>query len=155
MARIVIRNALFFGSERFSNLLLPWCTYTMPEVAHVGLYERDLKERGIKYAVFKKHFANNDRAKLDDETEGFVKLLIKEGSDKICGATIVAPDAGNMISELTLAINNKLTMGQIAATIHPYPTQAEVIRQLGDEYNRIRLTPTVKMLFRTLLEARR
>jgi len=155
MARIVIRNSLFFGHEKFSHLVIPWCTYTHPELAHVGLYEEDMKTRGMKYQTFTRYLAEVDRAILDGDNEGFVRFHVQEGSDTILGATIVAADAGNMISEITTAMSNKVGLGRMAAIIHPYPTQAEAIRQAGDMFNRTRLTPTVKLLFRKLLAARR
>ena len=147
MARIVIQNALFFGGARASALTIPWCTYTDPEIAHVGLYENEAKERGIAFHTFTQELAAVDRAILDGEDEGFVKVLVGPKGDKILGATIVASHAGDMISELTLAMVGGLGLGAIARTIHPYPTQAEAIKKVGDAYNRTRLTPTVKWLF--------
>jgi len=144
MARTAIRNALFFGRGKQSALLVPWATFTEPEVAHVGLYESDLHGRQIPFDTFKKEFADVDRAICDGDTEGFVKIHCKKGTDEILGATIVNPNAGNMISEITLAIQNKIGLGTLANVIHPYPTQAEAIRQCGDLYNKSRLTPTVK-----------
>jgi len=155
MARLVIRNALFFNSGRFSSLIIPWATYTDPEIAHVGLYEVDIKERLGGCVTFKKHLSENDRAILESAEEGFVKIHVKEGTDQILGATIVAKRAGDMISEITLAMNGGVGLSKIAAAIHPYPTQADAIRALGDEYNRTRLTPTVKIIFRKLMAARR
>lgn len=155
MARIAIRNTLFFGNSKVSALTIPWATYTYPEVAHVGLYEADLKERAIRYDVYTRYFKEVDRAILESQTEGFVRVLCKEGTDKILGATIVDTNAGDMISEITVAMQNGIGLGTIANVIHPYPTRAEAIRQLGDVYNRTRLTPTVKILFRKLLSARR
>lgn len=147
MARIVIRNALFFGRARASALTIPWCTYTDPEIAHVGLYESDAHARGIKIRTFIQEFANVDRAVLDGESDGLVKMLVAAGSDRIVGATVVASHASEMISELTLAIAKGIGLGAIADVIHPYPTQAEAFRKLCDQYNRTRLTPRVKHLF--------
>jgi pyruvate/2-oxoglutarate dehydrogenase complex dihydrolipoamide dehydrogenase (E3) component len=150
-ARIVIQNALFKGRAKASALTIPWCTYTAPEVAHVGLYEDEAKERGIPFRTFTQEFADVDRAVLDGETEGFVKVLIGSKGDKILGATIVAAHAGDLISQLTLAMVGRLGLRTIAKTIYPYPTQAEAIKKVGDAYNRTRLTPTVKWLFETWL----
>lgn len=155
MARLVIRNALFFGRGKFSRLLIPWCTYTQPELAHVGLYPRDLEEREIDYATFERRFADVDRAKVDGETEGFVRIHVKKGSDEILGATVVGEHAGDLISEIALAMRGEVGLGTLADVIHPYPTTAEAIRQAGDAYNRTRLTNTVKSLFRGLLALRR
>lgn len=146
-ARVVIQNALFFGRKRLSALTLPWCTYTDPEIAHVGLYERDAAARGIAVTTFTVPLADVDRALTDGEDEGFVKVHVRAGSDTILGATIVARHAGEMLNELTLAIVRKVGLGALANVIHPYPTQAEAIRKAGDAYNRTRLTPTVKRLF--------
>ena len=147
MARIVIQNALFKGRARASALIIPWCTYTDPEIAHVGLYEHEAKERGIAFRTFTQSLHDVDRAVLDGEDEGFVKVIVDARGDRILGATIVAAHAGEMISELTLAMVGRLGLRTIANTIHPYPTQAEAIKKLGDAYNRTRLTPTVKWLF--------
>jgi pyruvate/2-oxoglutarate dehydrogenase complex dihydrolipoamide dehydrogenase (E3) component len=151
MARIVIQNALFKGRKASTSLVMPWCTYTSPEVAHVGLYEGQAKERGIAVDTFLQEFHDVDRAILDGEDGGFVKVHVKKGTDTIVGATIVAGHAGDMISEITLAMTHGLGLSKIGSTIHPYPTQAEAIRKLGDQFSRTRLTPFVKWLFHTWL----
>jgi pyruvate/2-oxoglutarate dehydrogenase complex dihydrolipoamide dehydrogenase (E3) component len=150
-ARIVIQNALFFGRKKLSALHMPWCTYTDPEVAHVGLYERDAAARGIAVDIYRRPFAEVDRAVADGEEDGFVKIVVKKGTGEILGATIVARHAGDMISEITLAMVAKVGLGTLANVIHPYPTQAEAIRHVGDMYNRTRLTPRVKRAFETFL----
>jgi pyruvate/2-oxoglutarate dehydrogenase complex dihydrolipoamide dehydrogenase (E3) component len=150
-ARIVIQNALFLGRKKLSALLMPWCTYTDPEIAHVGLYEHDAVTRGIAVDTYVRPFAEVDRAVADGEEDGFVKIMVRKGTDQILGATIVASHAGDMISEISVAMAGKLGLGALASVIHPYPTQAEAIRQLGDMYNRTRLTPTVKRLFSAVL----
>ncbi len=151
-ARIVIQNALFLGRKRFSALTIPWCTYTDPEIAHVGLYEKEARDKGCRIRTFMQKLDEVDRAILDGETEGFVKVLVEDGTDRILGATIVAAHAGDMISELSVAMNNGVGLAGIGATIHPYPTQAEAIRKLGDAYNRTRLTPFAKSALGTWLE---
>lgn len=150
-ARIVIQNALFWGRKKLSALTIPWCTYTDPEIAHVGMYERDAEKRGIAVQTFTRELQDVDRAITDGEEEGFVKIHVKKGTDRILGATIVARHAGDMISEITLAMVAKIGLGTIANAIHPYPTQAEAIKQAGDAYNRTRLTPFVKKIFRAFL----
>jgi pyruvate/2-oxoglutarate dehydrogenase complex dihydrolipoamide dehydrogenase (E3) component len=151
MARIVIRNALFKGRAKASTLVIPWCTYTSPEIAHVGLYPKEAEARGIAIDTYTQELNDVDRAVLEGETEGFVRIHTKKGTDRIVGATIVAADAGDMISEITLAMTHGLGLKRIADTIHPYPTQAEAIRKVGDLYNRSRLTPFVKSLFQKWL----
>jgi pyruvate/2-oxoglutarate dehydrogenase complex dihydrolipoamide dehydrogenase (E3) component len=146
-ARIVIQNALFKGRAKLSALTMPWCTYTDPEVAHVGLYKADAEKKGIETDSFMVAMAEIDRAQVDAETQGFIKVLVRKGTDKILGATIVSTHAGEMISEITTAMAAKAGLGTLAKVIHPYPTQAEAIKRVADAYNRTRLTPTVKRLF--------
>jgi len=146
-ARIVIQNALFLGRKKLSALTIPWCTYTDPEIAHVGISERDAGEKGIAVDTFLKPLKEVDRAIADGEEEGFVKVHVRKGTDKILGATIVARHAGEMLAEITLAMVCKLGLRTLTNVIHTYPTQAEAIRQVADAYNRTRLTPFVKGLF--------
>ncbi|CAM9246485.1 unnamed protein product [Laminaria digitata] len=155
MARIVIRNALFFGKAKFSDLLIPWATFTEPEVAHVGLYPRDMEANKIAFDTYTKEFDDNDRTILEGQTEGFVKIHVKRGTDRIIGATIVGDGAGDMISEISVAMQNKVGLGSLAGVIHPYPTRAESIRQAGDLFNKTKLTPAVRSLFRNLMVIKR
>jgi pyruvate/2-oxoglutarate dehydrogenase complex dihydrolipoamide dehydrogenase (E3) component len=155
LARIVIQNALFFGRKRASALTMPWCTYTDPEVAHVGLYPKDAEARDMPIDTYVIEQAKGDRALLDGETEGFLKIHTRKGTDTIVGATLVARHAGEMISEVTVAMKAGAGLGTLAATIHPYPTQAEIFKRAGDAYTRTRLTPRVKRLFETVLRWRR
>ena len=150
-ARIVIQNALFPGVGRFGKasaaaLTVPWCTYTDPEIAHVGLYEQDARDRGIAVRTFVQSLRDVDRAVLDGETEGMVKIHLREGKDEILGATVVARHAGEMLPELTLAMVGSLGLGTIGRTIHTYPTQAEAVRKTADAWRRTQLTPRVKTI---------
>ncbi len=147
-ARIVIQNALFLGQKKFSSLKIPWCTYTDPEIAHIGMQESDTHASGIDVDTFVVHMRMVDRAIVDGDEKGFVKIHAKKGSDKILGATIVARHAGEMISEISLAMFRNIGLGSMASVIHPYPTQADAIRKAGDEYNRTRLTPFIKKLLK-------
>lgn len=148
MARTLLRNALFFGRVRFSDVVMPWVTYTDPEIAHTGFYETDARAAGYDVATLTESFEEVDRAILDGEESGFARIHYDRRSGRILGGTIVARHAGEMISELTLAISSRLKMDALSTTIHPYPTQAEVLRRIGDAHNRMRLTPA----FRTLLQ---
>ena len=150
-ARIVIQNALFRGRAKASALTIPRCTYTSPELAHVGLTESDATKTGVKIQTLKQNLDVVDRAILDGQTDGFVKIHLKPGTDQIVGATIVAAHAGELISEISVAMRNRIGLRGIAATIHPYPTQADAIRKLGDQFQRGRLTPLVKRLLKTVL----
>jgi pyruvate/2-oxoglutarate dehydrogenase complex dihydrolipoamide dehydrogenase (E3) component len=154
-ARIVIQNALFFGRKKLSALTIPWCTYTDPEVAQVGLTAAAAEQKGLQIDTYIKPFLEVDRAIVDGEENGFVKIHVKKGTDKILGATIVARHAGEMISEVTAAMVGGLGLGTLAGVIHPYPTQADAIRQTGDLYNRTRLTPRIKRWFTRFLAWRR
>ena len=154
-ARTVIQNALFFGRRKLSALTIPWCTYTDPEIAHVGIGEHTIARDQKSVETFVRKFSEVDRAMIDAEEDGFVKIHVRKGSDEILGATIVARHAGDMIGEVTLAMTNGIGLSKLANVIHPYPTQAEAIRQCGDGYNRTRLTPGVKRLFDTVLRVLR
>ncbi|MEL6322350.1 MAG: mercuric reductase, partial [Cyanobacteria bacterium J06626_14] len=147
-ARIVLKNAFFspfgFGKYKLSDLVMPWATYTDPEIAHVGMYEQDAQEKGIDVNTIKVPFHDVDRAIADGEEEGFVKILHKRGSDEILGATIVATHAGDMISEITTAIVGGLGLSKLSTVIHPYPTQAEAIKKAADGYRRTLLTDRTK-----------
>ncbi|KAA1259902.1 Mercuric reductase [Rubripirellula obstinata] len=151
LARIVIGNTLFKGRSKASNLVIPWATYTSPELAHVGMSTSDAAEAGIEIDTFTQQLSGVDRAILEGQTEGFARVHVKKGTDQIVGATIVAENAGDMISEFTLAMTNGIGLKKIGSTIHPYPTQAEVIRKLGDQFNKTRLTPMVSKLFKKWL----
>lgn len=154
-ARIVIQNALFMGRSKASKLVIPWCTYTSPELAHVGLTSKELDSKKDEIDTYTLELSEVDRAILEGDNEGFVRIHCKKGSDKILAATIVAKNSGDMISEITLAMTNGLGLKKIASTIHPYPTQAEAIRKIGDIYNRKRLTPIIKKIFNKWLSWQR
>jgi pyruvate/2-oxoglutarate dehydrogenase complex dihydrolipoamide dehydrogenase (E3) component len=151
MARAVIQNTLFKGRAKASSLTIPWSTYTTPEIAHVGLYPEDAKTQGIEIDTFDQSMEHIDRAILEGDNQGFVRVHVKKGTDKIVGATIVATNAGDLISEITLAMTGGLGLKNIASTIHPYPTQADAIRKIGDQFNKTRLTPMVASLFKKWL----
>ena len=146
-ARYAIQNALFFGRKRVSDLVMPWCTFTSPEIAHVGLYEADARAAGHAVDTLTIPLEENDRARLDGEGEGFLRVHLKRGTDRILGATLVAEQAGNLISEITVAMANGVGLGGIGSAIHPYPTQSEIIRRAADTWRRGKLTPLVRRLF--------
>ena len=125
---------------------MPWVTYTDPEIAHVGLSEDAAQLRGIKYETIKILMANVDRAITDGETQGFVKIIYQRGTDEIIGATIVANHAGDLISEVTTAMVNKIGLSKLSSVIHPYPTQADAIKKAADAYRRTLLTPRTKKI---------
>ena len=149
-ARIAIQNALFapfgLGRKKVSDLVVPWVTFTDPEIAHVGMYESEAKEKGLEVNTIKIDYEDVDRAITDGETAGFLKIHLKGGTDKILGATIVSAHAGETISEVTTAIVNGIGMNKLSGVIHPYPTQAEAIKKAADAYKRTKLTDGTKKL---------
>jgi pyruvate/2-oxoglutarate dehydrogenase complex dihydrolipoamide dehydrogenase (E3) component len=149
MARMVIQNALFYGRKKAGALArtMPWCTYTSPELAHVGLSADEARERGHEVDTLTQPLAEVDRAVLDGAAEGFLRLHLVKGKDEILGATLVAEHAGDLIAEVALAISAGVGLGAVAGTIHPYPTQAEVFKRAADAWRRGKLTPAVKKLF--------
>jgi pyruvate/2-oxoglutarate dehydrogenase complex dihydrolipoamide dehydrogenase (E3) component/uncharacterized membrane protein YdjX (TVP38/TMEM64 family) len=155
MARIVIANALFLARRKVTDLVIPWCTYTDPEIAHVGYYEKDARADGFEVATITQPLCEVDRAVLDGEEDGFARVHYDQKTGKILGGTIVARHAGEMLGELTLAITAKQSVGMLSSTIHTYPTQAEALRKIGDAYMRTKLTPTVKKIFSKWLAWRR
>jgi pyruvate/2-oxoglutarate dehydrogenase complex dihydrolipoamide dehydrogenase (E3) component len=154
-ARIVIQNALFFGRKKASALVIPWATYTDPEVAHVGIDEREATRRGAAVVTLTVELADVDRAVLDGETDGFARVHADARTGHILGATLVAAHAGEAIGEIALAMTAGLKLGTLSRTIHPYPTHAEVWKKLGDAWNRSRLTPRVKSILQTVMRWRR
>jgi pyruvate/2-oxoglutarate dehydrogenase complex dihydrolipoamide dehydrogenase (E3) component len=145
-ARIVVQNALFLPSGSTRKLVVPHCTYTKPEVAQVGKLARDLVGEGIAFDAWRVTFAELDRGRAEGDEDGFAEVLTEKGKGRILGATVVAHDAGEQIAPLCLAMNNRISLGRLSATVLPYPTRAEYIRRLSDQFNRTRLTPTVSRI---------
>ena len=145
-SRLVLRNALFAGRRRVSDLLVPRCTFTDPEVAHVGLDPAAALRRGIALDSIEVAMREVDRAVLDGEAEGWLRVHLRRGTDRILGATMVGRHAGETLAVVVLAMNAGVGLGRIAETVHAYPTRAEVVRKAADAYQRTRLTPTAKWL---------
>ncbi len=154
-AKIAVQNALFFGRKKLSALVVPWCTYTDPELAHVGLSERDANARGIATTTFTESFEHNDRAICEGETDGFVRVHVKQGSDQLLGATVVGTHAGEIVSLLAAAMTQRIGLARLAGTIMPYPTRSMAVKSVANAYMRTRLTPTVKQIFERVLRAMR
>ena len=149
MAQIVIQNALFphpfgLGYATVDSLIMPWCTFTEPEVAHVGMYEQDAKDKGIEVETYTFKLDEVDRAILDGEDEGFARVHIQKGSDTILGATIVAAHAGEMIGEFSVLMKAGVGAKAIAGTIHPYPTQAEVNKKVVNLWRKAHFTQATR-----------
>ncbi|HEX7499466.1 MAG TPA: FAD-dependent oxidoreductase, partial [Polyangia bacterium] len=146
-ARIAVHNALVTGRKRVSAMTIPWCTYTDPEVAHVGLYVKEARERNIPVRTFTVPIHDIDRAVTDGEEEGFVKIHVRDGTDVILGATVVARDAGEMINAISLAMVAGIGLGTVAKAVHAYPTQGEAIWRAANAYRR---NPRSSFMRRTL-----
>lgn len=139
-ARLVLRNALFPLSSKRDYSAVPWVTFTDPELAHVGLTEREARERhGDGIGVWRRPFDDVDRAIADDETAGMVKL-ITDAKGRIVGGHVLGHAAGSMIAEVTLAMRHGLTAGQLAAAIHAYPTYPEALKQAAEQRLKARFT---------------
>src|SRR5213596_815581 len=155
-ARVVVRNIVVpfqFLRQKMNYSVVPWCTYVDPEIAHVGLGEKEARQKNVQYDLFVVPLENVDRAVVESEDAGFAKVLTAKGFDKILGATIVGPHAGDLLHEFVLAMKAGIGLGAIASTIHAYPTFAELARKAGEKYNRTRLTQRTKKIF-TWLYAR-
>jgi pyruvate/2-oxoglutarate dehydrogenase complex dihydrolipoamide dehydrogenase (E3) component len=142
MSRIVLQNALFYGRRKASALVIPWVTFTDPEIAHVGASESDVAKSAGRLQTITIPLSQVDRAIVDDEVSGFVRVHHERG--RLRGCTIVAPHAGEMIAEVAYAMTHGGTLSALSSTIHPYPTYAEALRKAGDAYRRQALTPRVR-----------
>ena len=153
MAQILIQNALFphplgLAYASVDSLIMPWCTFTEPEIAHVGMYEADAKQKGIEVDTFTFKLDEVDRAILDGEDEGFARVHVKKGTDQLLGATIVASHAGDMINEFSVLMKAGLGLKTITGTIHPYPTQAEVVKKVANAWRKTTFTPRAKNILK-------
>jgi pyruvate/2-oxoglutarate dehydrogenase complex dihydrolipoamide dehydrogenase (E3) component len=155
LGRIALQNALFFGRKQASNLVVPWCTYTDPEIAHVGLNEGSASKSRIEIKTFTLPFADNDRAVVDADTAGFARVHVRRKDGRLLGATLVSRHAGESIGELVMAIQHKMKIGELAAIIHPYPTESEIVKRLGDASQRGRLKPWMKQALVKVFQWRR
>jgi pyruvate/2-oxoglutarate dehydrogenase complex dihydrolipoamide dehydrogenase (E3) component len=156
-ARLVVGTALFhgLGGGRAGRLVIPRVTYTSPEVAHVGLDPQAVAEEGIEVHTITVPMRDDDRAVLEGEEEGFFRVHLRKGTDRILGATLVAEQAGEMIGEITVAMASGLGLSRVGAAIHPYPTRAEVFRKAADAWRRTRLTPRAKRIVGAVLRVLR
>jgi len=152
-ARLVLRNALFFGRSRVDELVIPRVTFTDPEVAAVGMGQAEAAATpGVQ--TFTVAVSETDRGRTDGETRGYCRVHSDE-SGKIRGATIVGTAAGELLAPLTLAMTHGLSLVDLAQTVHAYPTRSELVFRVASAFNRTRLTPAAQRLSRTLLGWRR
>ena len=149
MAQIVVQNALFphpfgLGYASVDSLVVPWCTYTEPEIAHVGLYEDEARAKGLEVETYTFNLDEVDRAILDGQEQGFTRIHLRKGTDKLLGATIVAAHAGDLINEFSVVMKAGAGIKTIAGTIHPYPTQAEVNKKVVNLWRKAHFSPATK-----------
>jgi pyruvate/2-oxoglutarate dehydrogenase complex dihydrolipoamide dehydrogenase (E3) component len=149
MARIALQNALFFGRRRASALVIPWATYTDPEVAHVGVSSEDAERLGLK--AISVELSEIDRAVIEGSAEGYATVYAGGGRGRVHGATIVARGASSHLTELVLAMSSNIPLARISGVVHPYPTEGEVVKRLADAFMRTKLTPGVLALLRRWL----
>lgn len=157
-ARIVVRNVLLprpVPRAKADYRFVPWVTYVDPEIAHFGLSEADAAARGIPVAVHRNENADLDRAITESATRGFVKIVTRRGKDRILGATVAAPRAGEILHEILVAARHGVGLGALSATIHGYPTWAQAVQRAADAYQRTRLTPKARAVFSWLYRRRR
>jgi pyruvate/2-oxoglutarate dehydrogenase complex dihydrolipoamide dehydrogenase (E3) component len=145
-SRLVLRNAFFLGRNKVDDLLMPWCTYTDPEVAQVGLTRALAESKGLETEALKIVFSELDRGMLEGE-EGFLQALVLKGSDRVVGFTAVGSHAGDFMGEAALLLKTSARLGTLSSLIHPYPTLGEAFKRLGDMSQRARLTPLAKRFF--------
>ncbi|MEM7002059.1 MAG: FAD-dependent oxidoreductase [Pseudomonadota bacterium] len=151
-ARVLVQNTLIAPTASVAGFVTPRCTYTSPEVASIGHSEATANEQGIAYETLEFDLGELDRGRTRVQAPGYVQVLLKPGTDKMIGASIVDSDAGELISPLCLMMSNGIGLGAAVKTQLPYPTRSEFLKRLGDAYNRTRVTPMVSKIFATWLK---
>jgi pyruvate/2-oxoglutarate dehydrogenase complex dihydrolipoamide dehydrogenase (E3) component len=152
-AGIVLRQAIFKLKWARPSTVVPWCTFTDPELARVGLCETEARKTGVAHRVYTFPFADIDRARAEGETEGMAKLVTKPNG-KLLGAGIVGPHAGELIAECVLALNHGMRASALSASIHTYPTLSQINRRAADMRLKEGLTPNSKAWIRRLFDLR-
>jgi len=133
-ARLAVQNALYGKRERQSHLTIPWCTYCDPEIAHIGMHSLEARQRSIPVKSYTVMMQDVDRAITDGQDDGFVKIYVREGTDRILGATIVAARASELINEMSVIMSAGIGMRQLAKILHTYPAQSDAIRLAAMAY---------------------
>ena len=130
---IVISNAIFHLPRKADYTFLPWCTYTDPELASIGMNEKRATEAGIRYSVLVEEFKNNDRSLAEGDGAGKIKMLLDE-KERPIGIQILGPHAGDLISEWVAVLNGGVKLSTLAASVHPYPTLAEINKRVAGPF---------------------
>ena len=152
-AGIVLRNTLFHLPAKAQTRSIPWCTFTAPELARVGLSEQEARQQSIEHRVYSFPFSEIDRGIAEGETEGMAKIITSP-KGKLLGACIVGPQAGELIAEYVLAISQGLNVSALSNTIHIYPTLAQINRRVADQRMKESLTPTRKRWMKRIFRLR-
>jgi len=153
MAKVAVTNAILHWPRKLDSAHVAWCTFTDPELAHVGASEDDLKKDRTRFDVYRFPFSRLDRALTDDATTGMVKIMAAP-TGRILGASILGARAGELISEVALAMKHEVGLGQFADTIHPYPTYSLAVRRAAEEWQLRRLTRRSVGLLQTVFRYR-
>ena len=130
---IVISNAIFHLPRKTDYTFLPWCTYTSPELASIGLNEKGATAAGINYSVWTEEFKNNDRSLAEGEETGMIKMLLDE-KEKPIGVQILGPSGGDLLGEWSAILNGGVKLSTLAGAVHPYPTLAEINKRVAGTY---------------------
>jgi len=152
-AGIVLRNTLFHLPAKAQTRSIPWCTFTAPELARVGLSEQEARQQSIEHRVYSFPFSEIDRGIAEGETEGMAKIITSP-KGKLLGACIAGPQAGELIAEYVLAISQGLNVSALSNTIHIYPTLAQINRRVADQRMKESLTPTRKRWMKRIFRLR-
>ncbi len=126
---IVVSNAIFRLPRKADYTYLPWCTYTDPELASIGMNEKTARSKGLDYAVWTEEFRDNDRSLAEDETTGRIKMIL-DAKERPLGVQILGPRAGDLLSEWVAILNGKVKLSTLAAAVHPYPTMGEINKRV-------------------------
>lgn len=134
MAKVAVQNALLKIPKMMDREHVPWCTYADTELAHVGATEQQLKDEGKNYEVFRFPYSKVDRAVMESESEGMIKIFATKWGGKILGASVAGTNAGELICEYAVAMKNGVSLSNVADTIHPYPTYGLGARRAADQW---------------------
>ena len=130
---IVVSNAIFHLPRKADYTLLPWCTYTDPELASIGMNEKAARDAGIDYEVWTEQFADNDRSLAEEERIGTLKMVL-DAKENIIGVQILGPHAGELINEWVAVLNGKVKLSTLASAVHPYPTLGEINKRVAGSF---------------------
>jgi pyruvate/2-oxoglutarate dehydrogenase complex dihydrolipoamide dehydrogenase (E3) component len=150
MAKVAVTNAILKMPSTIDSDHVPWVTYTEPELAHVGARESDLEESDVSHRTYRFPFSKLDRAITEGETEGLIKVHVKDLTGKILGASVLGAHAGELITSFAIAMRNGVTLRNIGDTIHPYPAWGEGVRRVADQWYVQKQSPTITRALKTV-----